>query len=97
MKKEPVAVTELTEEEAQAYLKSKASKRLIDESIEPVLQSTDESNGSVKQSIHESIEPVLQLTDKTSKPSNQPITEPKKTSKRSTLKPKEPSKRQRIE
>ena len=44
MKKEPVAVTELTEEEAQAYLKSKASKRLIDESIEPVLQSTDKTS-----------------------------------------------------
>lgn len=69
MKKEPVAVTELTEEEAQAYLKSKASKRLIDESIEPVLQSTDKTSKPSNQSIAEPKKTSKRSTLKPKEPS----------------------------
>lgn len=69
MKKEPVAVTELTEEEAQAYLKSKASKRLIDESSESVLQSTDKTSKPSNQPITEPKKTSKRSTLKPKEPS----------------------------
>ena len=69
MKKEPVAVTELTEEEAQAYLKSKASKQSIHESIEPVLQLTDKTSKPSNQSIAEPKKTSKRSTLKPKEPS----------------------------